>query len=270
MIRVGPLPLRAGALAASLLAATPAVAPAQDSAPGSMQDSARAWPFGVGERFTYQVKLGIFSVGRATMAVLGRDSVRGQETFVLRFTLNGKALFFSLDDTLTSWTGVRDFHSYRFLQDNNEDGRERTKDYKIFPDSGYYRVNQRDTTFSTVADPLDDTAFFYWVRTLPLEVGQSYTWDRYFRPDQNPVRIRVLKRQNCELPGDIKRRCLLIQPSIRAKGMLGESSDARILMTDDVERIPVEVRSNFSFGTLVLKLREVRMADPSAALGHTR
>ncbi|HWA41286.1 MAG TPA: DUF3108 domain-containing protein [Gemmatimonadales bacterium] len=251
-----------GAGLASVLAAAPAVAAAQDPA--------RDWPFDVGERFTYQVKLGIFSVGRATMGVLGRDTVRGQETFVLRFTLNGKALFFSLDDTLTSWTGVRDFHSYRFLQDNNEDGRERTKDYRIFPDSGYYRVNQRDTTFTTVADPLDDTAFFYWVRTLPLEVGQSYTWDRYFRPDRNPVRIRVLKRQNCELPGDVKRRCLLIQPSIRAKGMLGESSDARILMTDDVERIPVEVRSNFSFGTLVLKLRDVRMADPSTALGHTR
>lgn len=219
------------------------------------------YPFGVGERFQYQVKLGLFSVGRATMEVVGMDSVRGNETFVLRFALNGKALFFSLDDTLTSWTGTSDFHSYRFLQRNNEDGKVRTRDYKIFPDSGYYRVNQRDTTFSTVADPLDDTAFFYWVRTLPLEVGQTYTWDRYFRPDRNPVRIRVLKRENCELPGDRKRRCLLVQPSIKAKGMLGESSDARILLTDDADRIPVEVRSNFSFGTLVLKLRQVRLAS---------
>jgi uncharacterized protein DUF3108 len=233
--------------------------------PAHAQDSAVVWPFEVGERFTYQVKLGLFSVGRATMAVMTRDTVRGNETFVLRFTLNGRALFFSLDDTLTSWTGTRDFRSYRFLQDNNEDGRQRLKDYRIFPDSGFYRVNQRDTTFATVADPLDDTAFFYWVRTLPLVVGQTYTWDRYFRPDRNPVRIRVLKRQNCELPGDVKRKCLLIQPSIRAKGMLGESSDARILMTDDAQRIPVEVRSNFSFGTLVLKLREVRLGGGEAA-----
>lgn len=238
------------------------------AAPLSSQESAAeegaprpTYPFGVGERFRYQVKLGLFSVGRATMEVMGTDSIRGHEAFVLRFTLNGKALFFSLDDTLTSWTGTRDFHSYRFIQDNNEDGRERLKDFKIFPDSGFYRVNQRDTNFSTVADPLDDTAFFYWVRTLPLEVGQTYTWDRYFKPDRNPVRIRVLKRENCELPGDRKRKCLLIQPSIKAKGMLGESADARILLTDDAERIPVEVRSSFSFGTLVLKLREVRLAS---------
>jgi hypothetical protein len=238
-----------------LLVAAPVVA--QDSVP----TAAPTYPFGVGERFQYQVKLGLFSVGRASMQVLGIDSVRGHETFVLRFTLNGRALFFSLDDTLTSWTGTQDFRSYHFLQKNNEDGKSRTRDYEIFPDSAKFRYNGLDSLRPSVHDPLDDTGFFYWVRTLPLEVGRSYSWDRYFRLDRNPVRIRVLKRQNCELPGDRKRKCLLIQPSIKSNGMLGESSDARILITDDAERIPVEVRSSFSFGTLVLKLREVRLAS---------
>jgi hypothetical protein len=219
------------------------------------------YPFGVGERFQYQVKLGLFSVGRATMQVVGLDSVRGHETFIFRFTLNGKALFFSLDDTLTSWTGTADFHSYRFIQENNEDGKSRTREFEIYPDSAKFRYNGLDSLRPSVHDPLDDTGFFYWVRTLPLEVGQSYSWDRYFKLDRNPVRIRVLKRQNCELPGDRERKCLLIQPSIKSNGMLGESSDARILLTDDADRIPVEVRSNFSFGTLVLKLRQVRLAS---------
>lgn len=240
-----------------LLTAAPAAAqePLTDSA---TTPAAERYPFSAGERFSYQVKLGIFSVGRATMQVMGLDSIRGRETFQLRFTLNGRALFFTLDDTSTSWTGTETFHTYRFLQLTNEDGRRRTREYFVFPDSGYYRrAGRLDTTYVSVPDPLDDVAFFYWVRTLPLVVGQSYSWDRYFRPDRNPVRIRVLKRQNCELPGNVKRKCLLIQPSIRATGMLGESSDARILITDDVDRIPVEVRSNFSFGTLVLKLRGV-------------
>ena len=264
------------ALLLSLLAAIPLAA--QDSAqaptqtPAHAQAPTRVWPFEVGERFTYQVKLGIFSIGRATMAVLERDTVRGHPTFQFRFTLNGRALFFSIDDTLTSWTGTENFESYRFLQRNNEDGKVRVRDYLIWPDSAYYRREGRrpDTVYASVSDPLDDVSFFYWVRTLPLEVGQTYSWDRYFRPDRNPVRIRVLKRQNCELPGDVKRRCLLIQPTIKSGGMLSESSDARILMTDDVERIPVEVRSNFSFGTLVLKLREVRMAAGTEPLGNTR
>lgn len=244
---------------ALLLAAAPATA--QDQAPAAAApepDSVPTYPFAVGERFDYQVKLGIFSVGRARLQVLQQDTMGGRDVFMLRMSINGRALFFTLDDTLTSWTGVRDFRSYRFLQTNNEDGKYRKWDYYIHPDSGYYRKFSRmDTTYTTVADPLDDVAFLYWVRTLPLVVGQSYTWDRYFRPDRNPVRVRVLKRQNCELPNDEKRKCLLVQPSIRSNGLLGEAADARILITDDVDRIPVEVRSNFSFGTLVLKLRRV-------------
>lgn len=225
--------------------------------------TAVSYPFSVGERFNYQVKFGIFSVGRATMEIMGLDSVRGRETFQLRFTLNGRALFFSLDDTLMSWTGTHDFHTYRFLQNNNEGGKVRRRDYHVFPDSGYYRrANRMDTTYATVPHPLDDVAFFYWVRTLPLEVGKSYSWDHYFLPDRNPVRIRVLKRQRCELPHDQKRQCLLIQPTIKSSGLLSEAADARILITDDVDRIPVEVRTSFSFGTLVLKLRGVTRGGP--------
>ena len=247
---------------------------AQDSAPAATatvmpgprgnawQPLTSRYPFGAGERFSYQVKLGIFSVGRATMEVMAVDTTREHETFNFRYTLNGHALFFSLDDTLTSWTGTADFLSYRFHQLNNEDGRIRDREYIIYPDSAFYRrVGRRpDTTYNTVTQPLDDVSFFYWVRTLPLEVGQTYTWDRYFLPPQNPVRIKVLKRQDCELPHGLKRRCFLIQPTIKSGGMLSEASDPRVLITDDVQRIPVEVRTSFSFGTLALKLKEISFA----------
>jgi len=34
-----------------------------------------------------------------------------------------------------------------------------------------------------VTDPLDDAAFLYWIRTVPLEVGKKrYEYRRYFRP----------------------------------------------------------------------------------------
>ena len=255
-------------LLAALVAAPLA---AQDSAPAPMMPGPRGapalplydrYPYGVGERFQYQVKLGIFSVGRAAMQVVALDTVRGEEAFQLRFTLNGRALFFTLDDTLSSWTGTRDFHSFRFHQLNREDGRLYDRDYNIYPDSGFFRrVGRRpDTTFTTVREPLDDVGFFYWVRTLPLEVGQTYTWDRYFMPDKNPVRIKVVQRQDCELPNHVKRRCLLIRPTIKSSGMLSEASEARILLTDDVQRIPVEVRTNFSFGSLVLRLKQIEYA----------
>ena len=247
------------------LVGAPLSAQGTDSVPPA--PATARYPFSVGERFNYQVKFGIFSVGRATMEVMGIDTLRAQETFRFRLTINGRALFFSLDDTLQSWTDIREFHSFRFFQRNNEDGKIRVRDFLIYPDSGFYRQpNRMDTSYVTVPDPLDDVAFFYWVRTLPLVVGETYTWDRYFMPDRNPVSIRVLKRQKCELPHDERRQCLLIQPTIKSSGLLSEAANARILITDDVDRIPVEVRTSFSFGTLSLKLRGVTRGAPAPAL----
>lgn len=241
---------------------------AQDSVEHAPSITEPAAPprFTVGEEFVYQVKFGIFSIGRARMSVLRQDSVRGRPVTVLQLSINGRALFFSLNDTLTSWTGRYDLRSYKFRQANNEDGRYTVREYNIDPDSQIYRrTGMMEHLFVSVADPLDDIGFFYWVRTLPLEVGKSYSWDRYFMPDKNPVRIRVLKRQGCELPGDVKRQCLLIQPSIKSSGMLSEASDARLLITDDAERIPVQVRSSFSFGTLTLNLKSVARGTPAAS-----
>jgi len=38
-------------------------------------------PFGPGEHLTYQLKLGVFSVGEGHMEVIGLDSVRGELTY---------------------------------------------------------------------------------------------------------------------------------------------------------------------------------------------
>src|SRR3712207_8153633 len=48
------------------------------------------------------------------------------------------------------------------------------------------------------------SAFFYFVRVTPLEVGKTYSYHRYFRKDKNPVTIEALKREKMELPDGSK------------------------------------------------------------------
>ncbi|MFI5235358.1 MAG: DUF3108 domain-containing protein [Gemmatimonadales bacterium] len=225
------------------------------------------YPFRVGEEFHYTARLGVLSVGDASMAIPRIDTVRGTESFVFRFTLNGRALFFTIDDTLTSWTGTADFKSRRFLQKNNEDGSLWLRDRLIFPDSGYYRTLGDSARNPTPDDPMDDAGFFYFVRTIPLEVGKTYSFPTYFMKDRNPVTIQVLKRDDCELPDGRKLQCLVLAPIVKAKGMFSESSQARVYLTDDALRIPVEIRSRFPFGVISLKLREIKLPSASPAAG---
>jgi uncharacterized protein DUF3108 len=223
------------------------------------------YPFAVGEKLTYTAKLGILSLGSGTLEVAGLDSVRGAETFRFRFRLQGKTVFYSLDDVLESWVGTADFNSRRFVQDFVENDKPKKRTFEIFPDSGFFRQLERDTAQPTPPDPLDDAAFFYFVRITPLEVGKKYVYPRYFRKDKNPVKIEVTKREKIELPDGREVDCLVLHPVIETEGMFSKRSDTRIWLTDDYRRIPVQIRSKFPFGTITLRLREMVIPRQSSS-----
>ena len=75
-----------------------------------------AYPFALGEKLSYSAKLGMLTLGSATLEVASIDTVRGVESFRLRFRLKGKNAFYSLDDVLESWVGTSDLISRRFVQ----------------------------------------------------------------------------------------------------------------------------------------------------------
>jgi hypothetical protein len=216
-----------------------------------------AYPFAVGEKLSYSAKLGMLTLGSGTLEVASVDTVRGVESFRIRFRLQGKTMFYSLDDVLESWVGVDDLTSRRFVQDFVENDKPTKRQYEIYPDSGFYREHGRDTTSPTPADPLDDAAFFYFVRVTPLEVGKKYTFDRYFRKDKNPVTIEVLKREKMDLPDGSNVQCLVLHPVIDTKGMFSKRSDTRIWLSDDSRRLPVQIRTKFPFGTITLRLKDM-------------
>ncbi len=172
-----------------------------------------AVPFPVGERLSFNAKYGIFNVGNAAMEVMGIDTVHNVETVHIRFRISGGALWYHLDQTIESWVGRYDFRSRRFSSVQDERDKHREHRYEIFPDSGFYREVGRDTTFATVLEPLDDAAFLYWIRTVPLEVGKKYEYARYFRPDRNPVIIEVLGRERVGVAGK-KWRAIVVRPKI--------------------------------------------------------
>ncbi|HXF96479.1 MAG TPA: DUF3108 domain-containing protein [Gemmatimonadales bacterium] len=251
--------IRAARTALAALLAVPALLGGQSEATRSDSAAAApatAFPFPVGERMRYQAKYGLFNVGQAVLEVAGTDTVRGVASVEIRFDIQGGALWYDLEQTMRSWVGAADFRSRRFEQDTRENGRERFRRFEIFPDSGYYRQEGVDTLLATVADPLDDAAFLYWVRTLPLEVGRRYEYHRYFRPDRNPVIIQVLGRERVGAAGR-KWNALVIRPVIpRGRGIFAEKADARMWISNDERRVVLAIVSTFSFGTVTLKLKE--------------
>lgn len=221
-------------------------------------------PFSVGERFDYSAKLGILTLGSAQIQVIGIDTVRGQPAWYFKYSLEGGGALFRIRSSLESWTSVRDFRSLRFRRDSKENSKRYLRDYDIFADSGYYRQHEATATTPTAPEPLDDASILYFVRTTPLEVGTTYRLARHFMPEMNPIVLTVLKRETLELPDGSKATCLVLNPVVGTNGLFGDRTDARLWVTDDARRIPVQIKSRQPFGPITLRLEKMTAGAGSA------
>jgi len=248
------------------------VSPLDAQSPGqTVSDSAMTRVtdlFPIGETMVFEGRFGLLRLGKATMTVVGTDTVRGDSTTHLRWIINANALgLIRLDDQFDSWVGTTDFLSRRFTQRFDEFGRHRETAYEIFPDSGLYTSLEADTAMEASPEPLDETAFFYYVRTLDLEPGKMYQFDRYFRPDRNPVIIEVLARDTIDVPAG-RFNTIVVKPIIQGGGIFKESSDGRMWISDDSRRLIVQMKSKFGFGTVTLRLTDFGTGGGEAASGR--
>jgi hypothetical protein len=211
-------------------------------------------PFDTGERLTYDVRFGGIKVGTGRMEVVGTQEVRGREAWHTRFTVKGGIPLYRVNDRMESWIDTRTFESLRFVQDLEEGRRDKERFYEIYPENSTYSEKGETENAQSVADPLDDAAFMYFVRTIPLEVGRTYDFNRYFRPDRNPVQIRVLRRETVKVPAGTY-RTIVIQPVIKSKGIFSEKGHAEMWLTDDSRRLLVQMKTDLSIGSLSLYLR---------------
>lgn len=224
-----------------------------------------AVPFGAGERADYQVKFGPFSVGSGIMEVVGLDTIRGHESWHTIFRIRGGIPGFRVDDRMESWMDTRSLASLRHWQELDEGPNERERRFEIYPDSVYVQ-NGREPQ-PTVALPLDEGSFLFFLRTIPLEVGQEYSFDQYFRPERNPVRFQVLRRERVSVPAGVF-ETIVVRPIIKARGVFSENGRAEVWLTDDSRRIMVQMKSHTKLGSVSLYLKSY--TPPKAPTDSTR
>lgn len=219
-----------------------------------------AVPWGVGESFDFDGKYLIFSPGGATMTVVGIDTVRGVPSWHFKLTMHVSVPFFKNNSDLESWTTMNPFVSRRFVHVVTENGKQISNDdFHIFGDSGFFRNHGESLTKPTPKQPLDDLAFVYYIRTMELKAGAKYLVPRYFRDDHNPVEVEVIGHDTLNMPDGSRCFCWVLHPIVdEPNGLFSRKADARLWLTDDGLRIPVQIRSEIGGpGVLTLKLRKI-------------
>jgi hypothetical protein len=238
---------------------TTAVAPTPPG-PSALAIALDRLPFANRERLEYQVKYGFLGVGNATLEVLGLDSVRGAPAVHATFVVKGGIRIYRVNDIYESWFDPQSFATRRAIQSIDEGSYDRQRQFEFFPERKMFSENGKAET-PTVVDPLDEASFLFFLRSIPLEVGKTYEFARYFRPDRNPVRVIVERKESITVPAG-RFNTVVVRPVIKTSGIFGEGGRAEIWFTDDSTRTLVQLKSSLKFGSLNLYLRNRRPGTP--------
>ena len=224
--------------------------------------SALKVPFGPGEALTYKVMLGIFTVGESSMQVPAIELTRGIPTYSLTWRIEGSIPFFKVDTKFRSWIDIEQLVSLRFIQDQHEGNYTRFREFQFYPEQRRWkRSDNNEEGDLATALPLDDLSFIYFARSLELEVGKEYRFDRYFKESGNPVIVKVLRRDQRVVPaGTFK--TIVVQPIIRTKGMFSEGGRAELHLSDDPRRLLVYLKTEMPGISLTLHLKSIRDGVP--------
>ena len=196
-------------------------------------------PVWIGEELRYKVKYGIFGIGQATIGVPRLDTIRGSTTYAAELQLEASVLGYGIDHNWYSWIDTEKLFSRRFLKDDPG----RPREYDFFPEERrVQQIQHLDSTWSIpTSEPLDDLAFVYLARTLPLEVGQSYEYNRYFREERNPIILNVLRKDEREVGAGVF-NTIVVQPIIPKSSLFAEGGNAEIHFSDDERRLVVYMK----------------------------
>ncbi len=232
----------------SLAAATPAAA----------QTNPAPVPFHPGERLEYAVSYGVIPAGSMSIRVAGLEEYQGRQAyhFVLEAKSNRAVSFvFDFATQEEAWFDAEALHSLRHRQFSIENDKERRKDI-VYDQARNLRIENGE---AKPASPhaVDPVSMVYYLRTLTPRVGASYVLRNQSDPANNPVTVRILKKERIRVPAGTFETYLVDLDVRTNQGFFKKGGENRIWVTADDRRIPVKISSKVGLGSFQAELVEL-------------
>lgn len=213
-------------------------------------------PFRSGERLEYSVGYGPLPAGTMTVAVAGLTRYEGKPAYHIVFeaeTNKAVSFVYELDTREESWFDAQRFHSLRYTKRAMEEGKERTRDYR-FDQERNLRIEPDGETKPASPRAVDQLAFMYYIRLLPLEAGAKFVLNNAADPADNPVTVRVLKKERVKVPAGTYEAWVLDLDITSDSGVFKKGGENRVWMTADGRKIPVKISSKIGLGSFQAQL----------------
>lgn len=217
-----------------------------------------AWSFSIPEKLHYDLTWVGIKTGEAELEV--RENGGDIQLISKANSSAWASLFFRVDDMVVStikkgenrgycegFIGVPHDYRVKIHEGRQQRDKEFVMDHVVKKVTYINYLSKEKKVFDINESTLDPLASFYFVRTLPLEVGKSVFIDLFDSKKLYKAEVQVLRREILETSaGTFK--TILIRPLIRSEGIFFKRGDILIWLTDDSRKIPVMLKTKVAVG----------------------
>ncbi len=214
-------------------------------------------PFGTGERLKFSIDYGIVNAGHATMEVRKIRKIMGSRCFDIGTEARSNSFFskfYKVWDRAQTFLDTETVLPRRFEKHLREGGYRKDQVIKFDRRENFARYENGEEVMME-AWAQDELSAFYYLRTLPLEVGRDVFIDNHTNRKNYPLKVIVHRRETVEV-GAGTFDCWVIEPVIREGGIFSAKGTLTIWITADERRMPVKMRTRIVVGAITASLVE--------------
>jgi hypothetical protein len=233
----------------------------------SAAPSARVLPpppnyaFPNGQTYVYDVEWHLFNAGtaRVRLAVDGGQ----QHVTAMADSAGVVSALYKVHDLFEAFFDPRTFCSLRVSRHTEEGSRSRQTELRfdyarsksVLDEKNLKTGEQKHVENDLPACVSDVVSGFYYVASLPLQPGNTYTFPVNDGNKTTEVKARVEAREQVKVPSGtfqtVRVKAEAISGALQGKGTVWA------WFSDDANHTPVQMRSKLGWGTLLLRLRGV-------------
>lgn len=225
--------------------------------------------FKTGERYLFDITYFGATAGNLEMQLMPEKVVDARPTFHIRAiatTSSVFSLFYRLHDVAESFVDTTGLFSHKFSLklDESMQQREVLELYDQKNHKAYYwskldhkKKGKIQDQFEIPTEPFtqDGISSFYYLRTLPLEIGKPYSFPVVNNGKLRNVRVTAVRKETLktkigELPA------IVVKPEVVLDGVLSTYGDSFVWISDDDRRIILKIDAKIKVGSVIAYLRE--------------
>ena len=218
--------------------------------------------FRTGEYLEFQIGWKFFKAGTATMSVSDTVWTNQRPCYFIETTASSSSVidvFYKVRDKVESIIDRQAIFPWKFKKRLRE-GKFRRDRFTVFDPYQNLAYVKRDTV-KIPPYVQDILSSFYYVRTLPLEVGRHFDIENITDKKVYPLRVIVHKKEKVKVPAG-RFQCLVVEPVLRGEGLFNQKGTLTIWLTDDARKMPVMMKSEVFIGTVDVKLTQYKNTIP--------